>query len=417
VDLDVAGLSKTHKVPKEVEEMFIKHLQLTTRPIADLDQLRALPFISPANGPNSLPKLESVGAEAAALRRSPLYKYILDYAALTDNTSVIEYIEHCANVYTDANGDDNLESIALRKLVAIPDKGNKARVIAICDFFTQSLLSSLESTVIQELHKEFPGRSAFFSHQEGFDKIKSLPESVQVDLRSLDATNWTDNLPSRLQFLYLKHKFGQQLAQAWRGLAADCDWRLGNSTTHLRYGKGQGMGTKGSFIIASATNTVFIDMLLAHLYGDGSTCESFYITVGDDMVVHDPRNLVRTKFEEIGVPINESKSKQSSGGKSYIEFVSRNAYNGLDYSMVSPSLVAKTRRQPFYARTLAQHLSERCPVKFEVEQILDIIDIPDKEKEKVLFLNCLFELGLYGHDSSYELRPRPITRNFQKLIW
>jgi hypothetical protein len=268
--------------------------------------------------------------------------------------------------------------------------------------------------IVEELHKEFPNRSAFYSHQEGFDKIKSLPESVRLDLRSLDATNWTDNLPNRLQFLYLKHKFGLQLAQAWRGLAVDCDWSLGNSGTYVRYGKGQGMGTKGSFIIASATNTVFIDMLLAHLYGDGSTCDKFYITVGDDMVVHDPENLVKTKFEEIGVPINESKSKHSVGENSFIEFVSRNAHNGMDYSIVSPSLLAKTRRQPFYVRTLAQHLNERCRVRFEIDQILDIIDIPQKERDKILFLNCLFDLGQHGQDSSIELRPRPLSPNYEK---
>jgi hypothetical protein len=165
VDLDVSGLTQTHEIPKEVEEMFIEHLHLTTDPVEELDLLRALPFISPANGPNSLPKLESVGAEAAALRISPIYKHILRYSELTDNMSVIQYINICADAYIDANGDEDLESVALRKLVAIPDKGNKARVIAICDFFTQSLLSSLESVIIRELHSELPGRSAFFSHQ------------------------------------------------------------------------------------------------------------------------------------------------------------------------------------------------------------------------------------------------------------
>jgi hypothetical protein len=161
------------------------------------------------------------------------------------------------------------------------------------------------------------------------------------------------------------------------------------------------MGTKGSFIIASATNTVFIDMLLANLYGNGTTHDMFYITVGDDMVIQDPKDLVRTKFEEIGVPINLDKSKRFANNNAYVEFVSRNAVNTNDYSLISPSLVSKTRRQHYYVRTLVEHLNERCSVSFKVGQLLDIIDMKDIHKDKIILFNSLFDLALEEDSIEY----------------
>jgi len=48
--------------------------------------------------------------------------------------------------------------------------------------------------------------------------------------------------------------FGHNIAMAWKHLAVDCLWKLGSSHRYIKYGKGQGMGTKGSFAIAQLTN-------------------------------------------------------------------------------------------------------------------------------------------------------------------
>jgi hypothetical protein len=58
---------------------------------------------------------------------------------------------------------------------------------------------------------------------------------------------------------------------------------LGSSTKTIKYGKGQGMGTKGSFAIAQLTNLLFIKFLYQELYPTNQN--PFYLEVGDDMVL------------------------------------------------------------------------------------------------------------------------------------
>jgi hypothetical protein len=323
-----------------------------------------------------------------------MWNHILDYCAITDNTGLIEYIEHCSTSYQESSEmKEEFKDPILRKLISIPDKGNKSRIIAICDYFTQSLLAQLENSVINETQLEFGDKTAFFSHSEGFKRIQTLSESVQKQLVSLDATDWTDNLPNRLQYLYLRHKYGHGLANAWRGIAVDCDWRVGNTGQVVRYGRGQGMGTKGSFAIANATNLAFIDMILSHQYGNGVTHRNFYITVGDDMVIQDPEHVLVHAFEEIGVPINLAKSKLNTDSGSFVEFVSRNMIDGQDYSLISPTLASRARKQKFYLPVLAQHINERVAVNFRLSTLLDLLDIEAKEKEKILFLALLYDLS------------------------
>jgi len=68
-------------------------------------------------------------------------------------------------------------------------------------------------------------------------------------------------------------------------------------------------------------------------------------------------------YTTIGVPINASKSKFSSPKGHFLEFVSRNAWNGVDYSTLSAKLSAKTLKQPFMLATFVAHIQERFPPK------------------------------------------------------
>jgi hypothetical protein len=401
-DLDTSSLSQKFLVSSSIEKKFTEFLQSRCRTLNDLDHLRCLPFQSPASGPNCTLKVDSAMAEAFALQKSSMWKHILDYCAITDNTGLIEYIEFLSNTYQeDPEMVERFKDPVLRKLIAIPDKGNKSRTIAICDYFTQSLLAQLEKSVVDETQLEFGDHTAFSSHSKGLERIRDLNESVQKQLVSLDATDWTDNLPNRLQYLYLRHKYGPTLAKAWRGIAVDCDWRIGNTKQTVRYGRGQGMGTKGSFAIAHATNIAFIDMILSNQYGDGTTHNNFYLTVGDDMVIQDPEHALMGAFKEIGVPINLTKSKLNTKFGSFVEFVSRNLVNGSDYSLISPTLAARARRQNFYYPILAQHIRERVAVNFRLRTLLDLTNLEVKEKEKILFLSSLFDLSVGSQDKDF----------------
>jgi hypothetical protein len=361
----------------------------------DSNPLVTEPFFGPANGPNGKPKLLTADMEAYGLVNSDLFKYVKDISMSSGNSSFIDYILFRSEQYELKPAEDKLkpEDIVLRKLTSIPDKGNKSRVIAISDIWTQAVLKPVEEQVIRATQFLYGEKCAFFGHTQGWDRISALPESTQSRLVSLDAEKWTDYLPSSLQLIVMRRIFGQHLALAWKGLAVECPWKLGSSHRYITYGRGQGMGTKGSFAIAQLTNLLFIDFLLEKHYGCDHSL--YFIEVGDDMVIEDPDYLLRQEFEDIGVPINVGKTKHSTDEGSFVEFVSRNMWNGMDYSVVSPRLTLLFRRNPFYILTYLRHLNERCIDKFTFDDLIEMHKSnTDREihVEKIKYLSHIFSI-------------------------
>jgi hypothetical protein len=313
-------------------------------------------FLGPSNGPNGKPKLESAYGEAAILKKdTKLYTAFKELTIITDNKYFLDFFELCSKKVEKM--DSSLSSIKLRKLMAIPDKANKSRVIAICDFWTQSILASIESKVLNITRELFPRNCAYDSHSEGWKNILSQPQEIQDQLVSLDASSWTDNFPAALQFITVKALFGQRLASAWKALVVDCLWYIPNYATPIRFGKGQGMGTKGSFAIAQLTDLLYILFIFNKYYPEMK--DPYFMKVGDDLSIQDPNRIFQLEYEKIGVPINLSKSKFKTDFGTFNEFVSRNSWNNLDYSIISPSLVSKFLRNDYYAVILYKHINER----------------------------------------------------------
>jgi hypothetical protein len=312
-------------------------------------------FLGPSNGPNGVPKLESARDEAACLvRNKEMYEALQTMCVITNNNAFFDFF-----ILRSEEGKGNLDSILLRKLTSIPDKANKSRIIAICDFWTQCIFNSVEKVIVKVTMQIFKKRCCFFSHSSGWDDIQSQTREVKERLVSLDATNWTDNLPASLQFIVMKALFGQTMAGAWKTLVVDCPWFVQPKTPPIYYGKGQGMGTKASFAIAQLTDLIFLEFSLSELYPDNQN--PYFMKVGDDLVIEDPQMLIHERYEEIGVPINLSKSKFKTSLGMFTEFVSRNSWNNSDYSIISPGLVSKFIRNDHYGPTLYHHMVQRKP--------------------------------------------------------
>jgi hypothetical protein len=334
-------------------EKFTRNFLSEAREKITLTDLSFDLFLGPSNGPNGKPKLETAAAEANLLvKDETLYSALKDLCTITANSTFLSFFERISK---DSNKD--VSRILLRKLTSVPDKGNKSRVIAICDFWTQSILNSVEKVVVRVTSNLFKKECCFFSHSAGWTNVQSQPVEVRQRLVSLDASNWTDNLPASLQYIVMKALFGQRLADAWKALAVSCPWFVQPKTRPIYYGKGQGMGTKGSFAIAQLTNLIFIKFSLQELYPDNPN--PYVMNVGDDLILEDPDMLFVKRYESIGVPINLTKSKVHTDLGSFTEFVSRNAWNGHDYSSISPGLLSKFLRNDHYGPTLYHHIKER----------------------------------------------------------
>lgn len=324
-------------------------------------------FLSPSKGPNRLPAQESALIESAALyRHKTLHAAFKDLCTLTGNTNFYLFFEQCAKKMLGLKS--KLARTHLRRIGSQPDKGNRSRVFAICDLWTQSVLASLETLVLKVTYQLFPNNCCFFSHSKGWAEITSQPQEVLDSLASLDATEWTDNLPASLQLIVVKGLLGQKIANAWKALAVDCEWFVPGMPRPFKYGKGQGMGTKGSFAIAQLTDLLFVKFLLKKHYPE--VVNPFFKKVGDDLIVYDPKLLLRESYEQIGVPINMNKSKFRTSFGSFYEFVSRNGVNGKDYSLISPTLIPHYRRNDFYLATLYYHVAERSNILGSVEDLI-----------------------------------------------
>jgi len=127
------------------------------------------PFFGPANGPNGAPKLQTADLEAYGLVNSPLFQYIKDISTSSGDSGFVNYIKFRAETYAalPENKKVKPKDIVLRKLTSIPDKGNKSRVIAMCDLWTQAVLKPVEEQVIRATSYLYKDNCAFFGHTQG----------------------------------------------------------------------------------------------------------------------------------------------------------------------------------------------------------------------------------------------------------
>jgi len=413
-ELDLESIKYSFKIPVDIEEDFTAFLESRLGKqdvIKNLSRLRINSLsLGPANGPNGVDKLSSAAVEAQMLTESnKLYSHFENICSLTGNSAFNNYMKTYSYNSKDKSIEfDESKDYFLRKLTAIPDRGNKSRIVAICDIWTQTALAPLEREEIRMLKENFSEHSAFFDHSQGFDQILT---KYDENWKSIDATAWTDNFPQRLQYLYLKFKYGNDFAYSWQQLVVKCDWNVPNSDVTVKYGKGQGMGTKGSFIIASVTDHLFIEMILNEyqILPD-------YMKVGDDLVAFDPEDKLMSAYDRIGVPINLAKSKFAVNQNNWLEFVSRNAWNNIDVSSISPSLLNSVTKQPLLFPTLLEHLNERSGLPLDMS-IFDLIEklefknehIRERELERIkLVLSIYSKLNNQGYRNipGYEV-PKP----------
>lgn len=62
----------------------------------------------------------------------------------------------------------------LRFLSAIPDKGNKCRIVAISDYWTQVLLEPIMIDVQKYIKDRFSGMNYSHDHTQGFENLKKF---------------------------------------------------------------------------------------------------------------------------------------------------------------------------------------------------------------------------------------------------
>jgi hypothetical protein len=171
---------------------------------------------------------------------------------------------------------------------------------------------------------------------------------VKLDVgqfKCYDISAWTDRFHHDLQKVVMGEIFSKGVAEVWGQLTVHCTWYISNTGAHIKYGQGQGMGTNGSFDIATLTDHLFIHFMYEREGKKNGNIPNFsplYGKVGDDLWIYDIHNSYQEYCEKINLPINISKSKTVCKLGSVAEFCSRTAINGVDVSRVSPKVINRS---------------------------------------------------------------------------
>jgi hypothetical protein len=337
-----------------------------------------------ANGPNKENKLETALYEAKLLSQSSsLYPSFKKLCESTGNKNFLSFfdqksvemsessieLEDKVPVYVRNAKIKTYKDSCLRKIVGIPDAFNKSRVVAILDYWTQCLCFPFGKNIERITAVLYPNCVDTFDHKKGFDK---LYKQLKPGIRSDDAVSWTDKFTVKVQKIIVKLIFEEiflfkEFTKYWSTLVVHCKWKVGNTDKQVIYNTGQGMGTNGSFAIATLSYLMLREFLMRKHYdylpkdiSDRSTIHMFMGGVGDDSWGLDPEKKICDDLESLfGIPFNENKSKEATDENLVCEYVSRNVNKGVDVSRISLNLSRQVGQNIFYLSSLFHHIEER----------------------------------------------------------
>jgi hypothetical protein len=404
---DISEITKPFKVPEHITQEFKTFLKLrgVDSPVGELNSRPALRVLK--HGPNGKPKWQTAEVEAYALMHSHLHDAFKAMCAATNNVDLYEYVK------ATASKQSRVDRVRLRNIVVIRDKGNKCRLVAISDYWTQVILEPIMNVTQQFITAEFGSVSSAKNHIAGFNKLKTF---IRPGICSYDIKSWTDAFPSSLQKIFLEEFLGEPIANAWYDLVVSCAWSLQSSRTMVKYNRGQGMGTAGSFDIATATDLLILEFCYQKFYNI-KISNQLFDKVGDDLWCYDPEGHIRLFYEQIGMEISIAKTKTATEENLCGEYVSCNINYGKNVSRISANICRAVKKNIFDLTELCAHLSSRdCTPLLDLKTIMAICKIKNSGLQlrviQVFYLICL----LYPDRPGINILKNSLKYSFPEVI-
>jgi hypothetical protein len=205
------------------------------------------------------------------------------------------------------------------KLSLVKDKEAKVRIVAILDYWTQSVLLPLHEELMLLLRRQKPDMTF---NQGGFRfQLKQGP------YHSLDLTAATDRFPVSLQEAVLATMISPEYAAAWRRSIVDRDYWYRWMVNGVRNATGQPMGAYSSWAMFAVTHHAIVRLAAKRA---GYTVRfSNYALLGDDIVIADDKvaEQYRAMLESIGVTVSPMKTHVL---KDTYEFAKRWVFRGTE---------------------------------------------------------------------------------------
>lgn len=210
---DLSEITKAFSVPIEFKERYESYVNShVTKANLELITKPATRVLS--KGPNGKPKWQTADVEAYALINSKIHESFYKLCVATGNADLYEYMK------SRALSHNRVERKRLRYITTVADKGNKCRLVAISDYWTQVLLEPIMVDIQQYTSQRFSNVSYSKNHSKGFDNLKRF---IRPGVKSYDISSWTDAFPSSLQHLFMKARYGSIIADCWFSLVVDCE--------------------------------------------------------------------------------------------------------------------------------------------------------------------------------------------------
>lgn len=242
----------------------------------------------------------------------------------------------------------NTKVLATTKLSFFSDREGKTRVIAIGDYFSQ--------TVLRYLHRYLFSILRLIPQDCTFDqgKFKNLLEGQSV-FYSVDLTSATDRFPIAFISDLLKGHLPDFYVDAWRSVMVRRGFKTPDNR-YIRYAVGNPMGFYSSWA----------SFALAHHFVVYLACQKVgvpwktlpYALLGDDIVIanHEVGEAYIALLDDYGVGVSELKTHKSPD---LFEFAKRWIYKGVEISPFPISALRETQKRSYLLTTLLWDLSKR----------------------------------------------------------
>lgn len=275
--------------------------------------------------------------DAVAIAEDPiLFKNIKNLANRTNSLGLVHYIHQLNKKYKSRLKD--VKETCHSRIAIMPNSENKSRIVAIVDYFSQTLLGSLVP-VLDELEGKLPN-SYMFDQDKGRECARLF--TLTGNPVSCDASDFTDRLPYQLQQIVLKHLLkDDELARSYISVLRSRGFKAPGFNKRIWYGAGQPMGANGSFQLANATHALIAMFCSYKTRNRINTIEklaTMSCVVGDDIVFKYNKCAVfyKAMCKEISLPLSETKGFTSAPNVKVAEFCKRTYCNGKLVSGLSP---------------------------------------------------------------------------------
>lgn len=184
----------------------------------------------------------------------------------------------------------------------------------------------------------------------------------------------------------------------------------------MKYQRGQGMGTNGSFDIATITDLFLLEMVYEQDYNIKLSVDTFN-KVGDDLWCYDPSDIVFNTYTKMcGIDINIQKTKSADLENLRGEFVSRSINHGKDVSRISANICRAVKKNLLDLPQLTAHLSERGFVDpLPLRAIFR--DCKIKEKHLLGYLRTFYILSELHPRSGFDLLRKSLEAEYPDEIY